>query len=1283
LPRRARRLVLESLEARDVPATYFKIDSFTPNNAQVIDHSGVTGPDQGGIAVSSSQVFVTGAFSSGRFNRTNLSGGTSIAKLDALVADLHTEAVYVLGTNATTPLGTGGGTVTHLLAVNGATGALTGASIALSSSIAVGANTGLFSGYDRVVLHPQNGNVFEIALPSGTVTNLGALTTTDFNMNGGWAYWGTAESFGGQTYLDYVQAPLPPSLSATTIVRQRVSDGQVTPLATFADLGAMADFTAAPAIGRWYFHHPGQSQFTGPALMFEVTGFADATFVLPDFVVTNTLDSGPGSLRQAIANANAAPGTQIIVFDFPAVSGTINLASPIPVTQSVIIEGPGSGNIRVAGTGSNTLFAASGGASLTIEQITLSNPSGLTVPYPLFTNGDVVLTAGSADVTFTGNLNVFSSLTVIDGNAVELGPTTTLATGSLTAPTGVTVGPAETLVGQGSVNGPVTIQNGGFLDPVGSIKTGDLTVANGGQMKFAINGPFDHDSLTVNGTVNIGTGTNFSATLNYPPSLADSFVLISNNLTDSATGVLNGARNRSGLNIGSTLFHVRYDGGTGNDIELLVNDAPTLNTDAATTLTPILEDVPPSQNPGTTIAALIATDGLYSDPEGLFRSGIAVVGQSGGTGAWQFSRDGGTSWTAIPAVSPTSALLLEADAAGLNRIRFLPNADFFGTATLSFKGWDAADGRPDGATGVNVSSGGANAAVSAATESAVIEVLAVNDVPVAKNDAYSLSEDDSVPISPGVLANDSDVDGPLPLTASLVTAPVHGTVNFQANGDFSYTPHPNYFGPDQFTYKVADGHGASSIGTAFLTINPINDPPTAKNDTATTTEDGGAVSIDVLANDSFAPDAGESLTITAKTDPTHGTVAIAADQMSLLYTPAAHYNGPDSFTYTISDGNGGTATATVNVTVESVNDPPDAVGDVLPGTEDAGAQTLDLLANDTFAPDAGESLVIGSVTQATNGTVAIAADGLSVTYTPNTDFAGQDTFFYTVSDGNGGSDFAAVTVNVANDAADRLEVVTSTGTTEFKEGIGPVLVDGGLNGVRVGAGLEGVLTKATVKFANGFVKAKDKLQFTPIPGIKIKGTYSALTGTLTLTGTASPADYQAALRTVVYNNTSPAPVNGVRTLQFRVQDAAGVGDPATKLVRVTGVNTKPTLTLPLTAVNYRRGRAGIAFASTLGIKDVDNTRLQGAEVRITGGFVPGQDVLTYVLKPGVQTLGFNPTTGVLTFTGNATLATYLAVLRSVKFLTPVGAAPGNRTVSITVHDGHETSDAVTRSVNVI
>src|SRR5205085_8601602 len=123
-------------------------------------------------------------------------------------------------------------------------------------------------------------------------------------------------------------------------------------------------------------------------------------------------------------------------------------------------------------------------------------------------------------------------------------------------------------------------------------------------------------------------------------------------------------------------------------------------------------------------------------------------------------------------------------------------------------------------------------------------------------------------------------------------------------------------------------------------------------------EDAPATDVNVLGNDTAAPDSGETLTITSVSTPPHGTTSF--DGLKVVYTPAANYNGADSFTYTISDGNGGTDTATVSVTVTSVNDPPDAVDDAVTVLESSGVTATSPLSNDSTAPDSDETLTIAS-----------------------------------------------------------------------------------------------------------------------------------------------------------------------------------------------------------------------------------------------------------------------------------------------------------------------------------
>jgi CshA-type fibril repeat protein len=274
-----------------------------------------------------------------------------------------------------------------------------------------------------------------------------------------------------------------------------------------------------------------------------------------------------------------------------------------------------------------------------------------------------------------------------------------------------------------------------------------------------------------------------------------------------------------------------------------------------------------------------------------------------------------------------------------------------------------------------------------------------NEAPNAMDDTAVTDED--TPVIIDVLANDTDPDGD-DLEVISATSP-NGTVEINPDGTITFTPDQDFNGPTTIEYTVSDGNGGTDTATVTVDVNPVNDDPVAGNDSATTDEDTPVI-IDVLANDTDVD--GDDLEVIAVGDPANGTAEINPDG-TITYTPDPDYNGPDSFTYTVSDGNGGTDTATVTIDVTPVNDDPVA--------EDDAAKTpinmpviIDVLANDTDVD--GDDLEVISATSP-NGAVSINPDG-TITFTPDTDFFGETTIDYTISDGNGGTDSAVVTVLV-------------------------------------------------------------------------------------------------------------------------------------------------------------------------------------------------------------------------------------------------------------------------------
>ena len=308
------------------------------------------------------------------------------------------------------------------------------------------------------------------------------------------------------------------------------------------------------------------------------------------------------------------------------------------------------------------------------------------------------------------------------------------------------------------------------------------------------------------------------------------------------------------------------------------------------------------------------------------------------------------------------------------------------------------------------------------TDTALVSLTVnpVNDVPVAVDDVASLDEDSSTVID--VLVNDSDIDGDV-LSVAAVTQPSHGIVTINADGTVTYTPVADYNGADSFTYTVTDPDGATDTALVSITVNPLNDAPVAVDDVAALDEDSSTV-IEVLDNDSDID--GDVLVVTAVTQPTHG-IAVVNPDGTVTYTPIADYNGPDSFTYTISDGAGGTDTATVSLTVNPLNDAPVAIDDTAATDEDVALviAAADLLANDSDID--GDTLTITSFTQPAHGSVVDNGNG-TFTYTPDANYNGDDSFTYTVSDGNGANDSATVDITVApvNDAPEALDDAGAT-----------------------------------------------------------------------------------------------------------------------------------------------------------------------------------------------------------------------------------------------------------------
>jgi VCBS repeat-containing protein len=212
-------------------------------------------------------------------------------------------------------------------------------------------------------------------------------------------------------------------------------------------------------------------------------------------------------------------------------------------------------------------------------------------------------------------------------------------------------------------------------------------------------------------------------------------------------------------------------------------------------------------------------------------------------------------------------------------------------------------------------------------------VTNANQPPTATADSYDTAEDTELIVAaPGVLENDNDTDGDT-MTAVWVSDPTHGNLTLNGNGSFNYTPDENYFGTDSFTYKANDGNADSNVVSVTIDISGADDPPVVNNQSVSTDEDD-AVNITLTGSDVD----GDGLTFTVLTDPAHGT--LSGNPPSLVYTPVENYVGTDSFTFQASDETSDSNVATVQITVNAVNDVPQVTN---PGTQSSSEnETINL-----------------------------------------------------------------------------------------------------------------------------------------------------------------------------------------------------------------------------------------------------------------------------------------------------------------------------------------------------
>jgi VCBS repeat-containing protein len=419
-------------------------------------------------------------------------------------------------------------------------------------------------------------------------------------------------------------------------------------------------------------------------------------------------------------------------------------------------------------------------------------------------------------------------------------------------------------------------------------------------------------------------------------------------------------------------------------------------------------------------------------------------------------------------------------------------------------------------------------------------------------------------------------------------------------------------------------------------------------------------------------------------------------------------------TFRVNDGTGNSNTQSRNISVTGTNSVPVLAGiesTALAYTEGAGPVSITSTITATDADDVnlasavvtissnyqiGEDVLsfatasgitgswnsaAGQLTLSGSSSVAnyrTALRSVKYTNTSGTPATLTRTVTFLVNDGTDNSNTQSRNISVnAFNSAPVLGGIETTALS-YTEGAGPVSIT---STITVTDADDVSLAAATVTVSGNYQNGEDVLSFTTANGIT--ASWSAGSGQLTLSGIATVASYQAALRSVKYTNTSTNPNTAPRNISFRVSDGTDNSNLQSRNIVITAVNNAPVIAgIEATALDYTEGDGPVSVSNTITVTDNDNLTLQSAVVTISANYKNPQDVLSYTNANGI-TGSWNATTGQLTLSGTVSPANYQAALRSVKYTnTSNNPSTAIRTVTFSVNDGTLSSNVVDRDITV-
>lgn len=572
-------------------------------------------------------------------------------------------------------------------------------------------------------------------------------------------------------------------------------------------------------------------------------------------------------------------------------------------------------------------------------------------------NDEPTLTATGSDPAFTEGGAAADIFNTVAASTIETGQTFSSLTLTVT---NVSDTGSEILNIDGTA---VTLDDAETNTTATNSLTYNVSVTNGTATVTLTGGTMDATELQT-----LVDGLSYENTSTNPTDASDRVVTITS-VTDSG-GTANSGDDTAALTLSSTVSVTA------------VNNAPGLDSTQSPTLTAIDEDQ--TDSTGDTVDSILVVNSI-TDGDGSPVEAIAVTSVDADKGTWQFSTNGGTSWTNINAgtTNDNNALLLDST----DMLRFVPNADANGTETITFRAWDKSTGTAG--TFDDADPNGGTTAFSSATDTASITVNPVNDAPTVATLPATVTVTEETASDVDLSAADfGDIDSAtitvtLSIDAGTFSAPAVGAgvgggvtatlVNsttitlagapddidtyLDTTSNIQYTSETDADTADAATITVTandgDGSGDVSLGTVSVDVTGVNDLPTSAGNSVSTAEDTART----FSASDFAfsdVDTGDTLaSVRIDTLPTRGTLKLSgvavtagdviavADIGNLSYSPPSNATGATSFTYSVNDGTGfATSTATLSISISARNDAPTNLalsGDLTVTEEMAGA----------------------------------------------------------------------------------------------------------------------------------------------------------------------------------------------------------------------------------------------------------------------------------------------------------------------------------------------------------